>query len=68
MTETTRPKKPRRRRNLHWQSLIDQFPAGDYRVIPLLSSDALREEGECMGHCVGQRYPRWCKIGAVRVF
>jgi hypothetical protein len=61
-------KKPRRKRTLHWESLIGEFPAGDYRVVPLLSSDALREEGESMDHCVGQRYPRWCKTGAVRVF
>ena len=65
---TTAPPKPRRRQNLRWQSLIGPFEAGEYQVVPLTSSADLREEGERMNHCVGRRYPRWCQLGAVRVF
>lgn len=62
------PKINRRKRNLHWESLIAASEAGDYLVVPLCSSNALREEGEAMNHCVGQRYHRWCHVGAVRIF
>ena len=62
------PKTNRRKRNLHWESLIAASEAGDYMIVPLCSSNALREEGEAMNHCVGQRYHRWCHVGAVRIF
>lgn len=61
-------KRRRAKRNLRWNSLTGPFEAGDYLVVPLTSSDELREEGEIMNHCVGQRYHRWCHDGAVRVF
>ncbi len=57
-----------RKRNLRWESLIGPFEAGDYQVVPLTSSNELREEGELMSHCIGRRYHRWCHVGAVRVF
>lgn len=65
---TAIPPKRRRPRNLCWQSLIGPFEAVDFQAIPLTSSEDLREEGELMNHCVGRRYPRWCQLGAVRVF
>lgn len=37
-------------------------------MVPLTSSNELREEGELMCHCIGRRYHRWCHVGAVRVF
>lgn len=61
-------KRKSRKRNLRWESLIGPFEAGDYQVVPLTSSNELREEGELMIHCVGRRYHRWCHNGAVRVF
>lgn len=64
----TTTKRKSRKRNLRWQSLIGPFEAGDYQVVPLISSNELREEGELMAHCVGLRYHRWCHVGAVRVF
>ena len=74
-TEGTRTKLPAnpkpnksRTRNLRWESLIGPFEAGDYQVFPLTSSCELREEGDLMNHCVGRRYHRWCRDGAVRVF
>ena len=57
-----------RKRNLRWESLIGPFEAGDFQVVPLTSSNELREEGELMNHCVGRRYHRWCHVGAVRIF
>lgn len=65
---TTLAKRKSRKRNLHWESLIGPFEAGAYQVVPLTSSNELREEGELMNHCVGRRYHRWCHVGAVRVF
>jgi hypothetical protein len=71
-TPPTLPANPTKRKsrksNLRWESLIDPFEAGDYQVVPLISSNELREEGELMNHCVGRRYHRWCHVGAVRVF
>lgn len=64
----TPAKRKSRKRNLRWVSLIGPFEAGDYQVVPLTSSNELREEGELMNHCVGRRYHRWCHVGAVRVF
>jgi hypothetical protein len=61
-------KRKSRKRNLRWESLIEPFEAGDYQVVPLTSSNELREEGELMSHCIGRRYHRWCHVGAVRVF
>lgn len=63
-----RTKCKRRKRNLHWKSLIGPFEAGEYQVIPLDCSDDLREEGDLMNHCVGLKYHRWCHDGAIRVF
>lgn len=64
----TPTKRKSRKRNLRWASLIGPFEAGDYQVVPLTSSNELREEGALMNHCVGHRYHRWCLVGAVRVF
>ena len=64
----TAKKRKSRKRNLRWESLIGPFEAGDYQVVPLTSTNDLREEGELMNHCVGRRYHRWCHIDAVRVF
>lgn len=64
----TPTKRKSRKRNLRWESLIEAFEAGDYQVVPLTSSNELREEGELMNHCVGRLYHRWCHDGAVRVF
>jgi hypothetical protein len=61
-----RPK--RRKRNLRWISLVEPFEAGNYLVVPLTCSDDLRDEGDLMSHCVGNRYHRWCYDGAVRIF
>ncbi|MCX7166593.1 MAG: PcfJ domain-containing protein [Rhodocyclales bacterium] len=61
-------KKKRRKRNLRWESLIGQFEAGNYLVVPLTCSNDLREEGDLMNHCVGKSYHRWCHHGAVRLF
>lgn len=65
---TTPANRKSRKRNLRWESLIGPFEAGDYHVVPLTSSNELREEGELMNHCVGRRYHRWCHDGAVSVF
>jgi len=65
---TTPANRKSRKRNLRWESLIGPFEAGNYQVVPLTSSNELREEGELMNHCVGRRYHRWCHDGAVRVF
>lgn len=65
---TAKLKAKRRKKNLHWISLLGVFEAGDFIVVPLTSSNDLREEGELMNHCVGRRYHRWCYDGAVRVF
>jgi len=64
----TKGRRKFRGRNLRWESLIGPFDAREFQVFPLTSSDELREEGELMSHCVGRRYPRWCHVGAVRVF
>jgi hypothetical protein len=58
----------RKKRNQHWESLIGQYEAGDFQVVPLISSDELRAEGYLMDHCIGRYYPTWCKQGFIRVF
>lgn len=47
------------RRNLSWRSLVDEYEEGDYRVVPLVTSSALTEEGQKMHHCVGS-YDHYC--------
>jgi hypothetical protein len=54
-------------RNLSWQSLVDEYEEGDYRVVPLVTSAALTDEGQKMHHCVGS-YDHYCVSGHSRIF
>jgi hypothetical protein len=59
--------KPSKKRVLVWDSALTAFQLGNYHVMPLTSSWALREEGRVMHHCVGG-YDEMCAKGRVRVF
>jgi len=54
-------------RNLSWESALPEHEDSGYRFVPLTSSEALREEGEAMKHCVAQ-YDVDCESGKSRVF
>lgn len=54
-------------RNLSWESALPEHVEGGYRFVPLTSSQALREEGEAMKHCVAQ-YDVDCVRGKSRIF
>ncbi len=54
-------------RNLSWESALPEHEDGGYLFVPLTSSEALREEGEAMKHCVAQ-YDVDCARGKSRVF
>lgn len=58
----------KRKRNRGWQSLLGAYEAGDFQIVPLITTEDLRTEGYLMNHCVGRTYPRWCKEGFIRVF
>lgn len=58
---------PKRKRNLHWESDLVECDIEPYRVVPLVSSKQLREEGRIMKHCVGV-YDDSCHRGLSRVF
>ena len=57
----------KKKRELVWDSSLDAFELGEYQMIPLTSSWALREEGRVMHHCVGG-YVEMCAKGRARVF
>jgi len=54
-------------RNLSWESALPEHEDSGYRFVPLTSSEALREEGEAMKHCVAQ-YDVDCESGKSRIF
>lgn len=45
--------KPGKKRVLIWDSALETFEVGNYQIMPLTSSWALRQEGRAMQHCVG---------------
>lgn len=57
----------KKKRVLTWNSVLDPFEVGDYQIIPLTNSRALRQEGRAMHHCVGG-YDEMCANDQVRVF
>lgn len=57
----------KKKRELVWDSALEACELGDYQVIPLTSSWALRQEGRAMLHCVGG-YDEMCANGRARVF
>lgn len=57
----------KKKRELVWDSALQACEVGDYQVIPLTSSWALRQEGRAMQHCVGG-YDEMCAKGRVQVF
>lgn len=57
----------KKKRELVWDSALQACEVGDYQVIPLTSSWALRQEGRAMRHCVGG-YDEMCSNGRARVF
>lgn len=54
-------------RDLSWESALPEHEDGGYIFVPLISSEALREEGENMGHCVAH-YDDDCANGKSRIF
>lgn len=59
--------KKKKKHVLVWDSALEDHELGDYQVIPLTSSWALRQEGRAMRHCVGG-YDEICSKGRARVF
>jgi hypothetical protein len=57
----------KRKRILVWESAVGRCELGDYQIIPLTSSWALRLEGQKMNHCIGH-YDRLCAQGLFRAF
>lgn len=57
----------KKKRELVWDSALPAIEVGDYQVIPLTSSWALRQEGRAMQHCVAS-YAERCFSGQARVF
>lgn len=64
---TSKRSKKKKKRVLVWDSALKEHELGDYQVIPLTSSWALRQEGRAMRHCVGG-YDEMCSNGRARVF
>ncbi len=54
-------------RNLSWESALPEHEDAGFLFVPLTSSEALREEGEIMKHCVAQ-YDVDCASGKSRIF
>ena len=59
--------KPKKKRNLEWESDLPECEIGEYRIVPLTTSRQLRAEGREMNHCIG-RYDELCHTGMVRAF
>lgn len=57
----------KKKQELVWDSALGDQALGDYRVIPLTSSWALRQEGRAIRHCVGG-YDELCAKNRARVF
>lgn len=57
----------KKKRELIWASALQHHELGNYQVIPLTSSWALRQEGRTMKHCV-RGYDELCAKGRARVF
>lgn len=57
----------KKKRELVWESALGACEFGDYLIIPLTSSWALRREGRAMRHCAGS-YDTRCAQGQARVF
>ncbi len=57
----------RKKPELVWESALSSCEIGDYQIVPLTSSWALRQEGYAMQHCVGG-YVERCVAGLTRVF
>ena len=52
-----------------WPTLLQEYWAGDYLVVPLASSDELEAEGLALEHCVGgASYILNCLLGAMAIF
>lgn len=64
---TSPRRKKRKKRVLVWDSALEVHELGDYQVIPLTSSWALRQEVRAMHHCVAG-YDEMCFKGRARVF
>lgn len=56
-----------RKLRLTWPSALPVCEIGEYQVVPLTTSSALRKEGAAMHHCVG-RHDILCAAGAYQVF
>lgn len=57
----------REQANYRWHSLVGETARGAWRVVPLLTTSALKEEGRALDHCVGG-YTRECVFNRARVF
>lgn len=56
-----------RKLSLHWDSALQPFEIGEYRVIPLTTSSELRKEGAVMRHCIGSHDILYA-VGSYQVF
>jgi hypothetical protein len=56
-----------RHNNFTWNSSIEEFKFKGCSVVPLISSEMLRQEGRKMHHCVAG-YDRYCKDGNCEIF
>ena len=63
----TSKRSKKKKHELVWESALDTCELGDYQIVPLTSSWALRQEGRAMRHCVGG-YDEMCAQGRTRVF
>ena len=59
--------KNKRCNELAWESALRACEIGEYQIIPLTSSRALRQEGRAMKNCVGS-YDVRCAAGICLVF
>lgn len=57
----------RNKRNLAWASALPDCEIGDFRIVPLTTSQQLRAEGREMKHCVAL-YADLCHRGLARIF